>query len=308
MYAPIVIFCFINDKGLRRLVESLLTNPEAEHSTVIFYSDGQKRDEDKHRVARIRSYLQELKGFKSVKLCFRDRNFGLKDNIEMGITEVLKEHRSCIVLEDDLIVSNHFLCFMNKGLILYACDERVWHISGWTYDIPGLTDEFYFIPKMTCWGWATWADRWDHSNFNYRKILKNFKVRHFKTLSIEFSNFGYIAQLLLNAVGILNTWAIAWYANIVENDGLCLYPRKSLCSPSDFNIESENVNSKSIYSDLDNYASSKINIKYSEPFESPLAIMEIKKFYRLNRPPLRKRLTAYTSLVKKVIVQRLFAP
>jgi len=307
MHAPIVIFCFINDKGLKRLVNSLLTNPEAKHSTVIFYSDGQKRDEDSYKIARIRSYLEKLRGFKSIKLCYRDRNFGLKDNIQMGVTEVLKEHRSCIVLEDDLIVSNHFLCFMNKALVEYECDKRVWHISGWTYDIPGLKDEFYFIPKMTCWGWATWADRWEYSNFNYIKILKKFKIRHFRTLSIDFSNFGYIAQLLLNVFGILNTWAIAWYANIIENDGLCLYPRKSLCSSSDHDINSENVNTKSIYSDIENDASSEINIKYREPFESSLAVSEIKKFYRLNRPPLKKRLTAYTSLVKKAIVQRLFA-
>jgi hypothetical protein len=37
-----------------------------------------------------------------------------------------------------------------------------------------------------------------------------------------------LEQLEANAQGILNTWAVKWYASIFLSGGLCLYPNKTL--------------------------------------------------------------------------------
>jgi len=52
---------------------------------------------------------------------------------------------------------------MNEALEFYKDEPKVWHISGWNYPIDpeGLPDTFLWR-AMNCWGWATWADRWQY--------------------------------------------------------------------------------------------------------------------------------------------------
>jgi len=76
---------------------------------------------------------------------------------------LLNEYGKIIVLEDDLLTSPYFLKFMNEALEYYKNEKKVWHISGWNYPInnEGL-DDVFFWRTMNCWGWATWADRWQY--------------------------------------------------------------------------------------------------------------------------------------------------
>ena len=53
----------------------------------------------------------------------------------MGVTQIFKKEKKLIVLEDDLIFSKNFLYFMNQALYLYENKNRVFHISGWNYNM-----------------------------------------------------------------------------------------------------------------------------------------------------------------------------
>jgi len=72
---------------------------------------------------------------------------------------------------------------MNEALEFYEEEDKVWHISGWNYPIEtdGLDDVFLWR-AMNCWGWATWADRWQYfekdTNFRFfKRADKIFKFR-----------------------------------------------------------------------------------------------------------------------------------
>jgi hypothetical protein len=68
-----------------------------------------------------------------VQLVERERNFGLARSIIDGVSQVLGSHGRVIVVEDDLLLSPHFLRYMNDGLALYADNERVASIHGYRY-------------------------------------------------------------------------------------------------------------------------------------------------------------------------------
>ena len=67
-----------------------------------------------------------------------------------------------IAVEDDLVVAPGFLEFLNRGLDRYADAEQVFQISGYMYPGRYGEHEAFFLPMISCWGWATWKRAWAH--------------------------------------------------------------------------------------------------------------------------------------------------
>ena len=55
-----------------------------------------------------------------------------------------------------------FLEFLNRGLDRYADAEQVFQISGYMYPGRYGEHEAFFLPMISCWGWATWKRAWAH--------------------------------------------------------------------------------------------------------------------------------------------------
>ena len=75
--------------------------------------------------------ILSIKGFKNVKLIKRETNFGMFKSITLGITELFKEYKSLIIIEDDLVFGKYFLNFMYEGLKIYESNKKVASIHGY---------------------------------------------------------------------------------------------------------------------------------------------------------------------------------
>src|ERR1041385_114103 len=111
--APITLFVYNRPEHTRQTVEALLKNELARNSDLIIYSDAPKAPEATNAVREVRDYIRTIAGFRSVCIVIRDRNWGLANSIIDGVTSVVNERGSTIVLEDDLVVSSQFLEYMN---------------------------------------------------------------------------------------------------------------------------------------------------------------------------------------------------
>src|SRR5262249_25972633 len=157
-----------------------------------------------------------------------DQNCGLAGNLTSGISEVLGRHDSVIVIEDDILVSRHFLRFMNEALALYRDEPRVGSISGYCYPLQGELPETFFVRGADCWGWATWRDRWRVYNPNGRELLAELRRRKL-TRKFDFDNTMSLTNMLKEQIkGKVNSWAIRWHASCFLDDLLILYPARSL--------------------------------------------------------------------------------
>lgn len=231
--SPIVIFCYQRLRLLKALISSLSENPESKKSTLYFFSDNYQGKLDKKNVMKIRKYILNLKGFKKIILIKRKKKLGLTNNITTGVNYIFKKYKSAIFLEDDLVVSKNFLKFMNYSLNFYFTNKKVWHISGWNYNLinknnkPGRKCEAYLWRVMNCWGWATWKDRWMFFRRNPKEIIEKWDNDKIKKFNLD-ESCDFFSQILRNHEKRINTWAIFWYATIFENKGLCLNPKISL--------------------------------------------------------------------------------
>ena len=225
--SPIVLFTY--RRIPKKTIESLQTNPLASRSELIIFSDNYKNDRDKQDVQGVREYIKTINGFKKIIIIKREKNFGLANNIINGVTEIINKFGKVIVLEDDLIVSENFLDYMNEALNFYQDDRRIWSISGYSPKLKCLEDydkDVYLSFRANSWGWATWKDRWQIIDWD----IKDWKqFRQNKQAIRQFNRGGndLFKMLELQMMGKIDSWAIRWCYNQFKQGRYTVYPEKS---------------------------------------------------------------------------------
>jgi len=227
--APITLFVYNRPAHTRRAVEALLRNELARDSDLIIYSDAPKPPEAAGTVREVRDYIRTIGGFRSVRIVGRDRNWGLADSIIDGVTTVLNKYGRIIVLEDDLLVSPHFLEYMNASLDQYEHDNRVMQISGYMFPLSAdLEEDAIFLPFTTSWGWATWGRAWRHFDASCA-AWSRIKADDMKLKAFDLGGvYPYSSMVEAQFRGEIDSWAIRWYMSVFAHKGLVLFPRRTL--------------------------------------------------------------------------------
>jgi hypothetical protein len=226
-FTPVVIFAYNRPIHFKKTLNALSSNPEAQFTDLIIYSDGPKFHEDYILVEQVRAIAKESNGFKSITIKEQYSNRGLANSVINGVSEQLTKTNSIIVLEDDMIVSKNFLSFMNKNLGLYEKDENVASIHAYCYPIANLPDLF-FIRGADCWGWATWRRAWDEFEPDGSKLFNELIIRKLKFRFNLMGSYNYTGMLKRQIAGINDSWAIRWHASMFLLNKVTLYPGKSL--------------------------------------------------------------------------------
>jgi hypothetical protein len=179
-------------------------------------------------VAQVREYVKSVDGFKSIQIVERDVNFGLARSIIEGVTSVCNAKGRVIVLEDDLIVAPGFLSYMNAALRQYEWDERVYQISGYMYPVEvAPAKDAFFLPMISCWGWATWKRAWDQLDTSLSGLSRLEVDKELRNRFDLNGAYDYFEMAQQQRKGKINSWGIQWHLSVFSKDGLVLYPRYS---------------------------------------------------------------------------------
>lgn len=285
---PVALFVYNRPEHTKKTLDALAANKYASQTDLIIYSDAAKNSSAGESVRQVRKVIRQYSSlFSNVSIVERDINCGLAKNIIEGVTQVVNKYGQVIVLEDDIVTSPSFLEFMNSALARYKSSEQVWHISGWNYPIDpdGLSDTFCWR-TMNCWGWATWADRWQHFSKDPDQLVQSWSKSYIKRFNLD-GAYNFWSQVTANAQGKLNTWAIFWYATIFKYNGLCLNPSQSYVANIGHDGSGENCGTSDPYQ-------AQLNVKNVTSWpdtitENLLAVSRIKAFYQSITPPLYRR-------------------
>ena len=130
---------------------------------------------------------------------------------------------------------------MNLNLNKYKNIKKIWHISGFNFNVNITSKETQFFTRVSnCWGWATWADRWRHFKKNPKQIINNWNKLKIKKFNFD-NTCNFYSQIERNYNKTLNSWAIFWYATIFEKKGLCVNPIRSLSKNVGFGKNATNT-------------------------------------------------------------------
>jgi hypothetical protein len=202
----------------------------SEKTELYIFCDGPKENatsEQLNLIAQVREIVKENRNFKKVILKFSDINKGLGKSIIEGVSFALKAHESVIVLEDDHVVHQDFLEYMNYYLNKYRNEKRVMHVGGFCRNsyLQFLLPRVFFTRYMDCWGWATWRDRWQMLSLDYNLFSDYFSISY-NEKKYNFNKLDHHTYLEKNKDEI-STWAVFWHSTIAIHNGLCLMPRFS---------------------------------------------------------------------------------
>ncbi len=297
--APIVLFVYNRSEHTRKTIQALQANQLASDSELFIYSDAPKNESIERKVKEVREYIRSVTGFKNVTLIERDKNWGLAKSIIAGVTDIVNQYGTVIVLEDDLVISPYFLKYMNDALITYKDKKKVMHISGWNYPISTKNlGDIFFWSVMNCWGWATWSDRWIYFEKNPSKLIENWTQEKIFKFNLDDSE-KFWTQITSNQSGHLDTWAIFWYVTIFEKNGLCLNPTISYVDNIGHDGSGENCGvSENFAININNNA--EISLQ-EEIIENKIAVGRIKAFYKKNSHSSSYKVKPLVVKIKKII-------
>lgn len=287
-FSPIALFCYKRLDTLKACLNSLQKCPESINSDLIIFSDASKNTNDFLSVLSVREYLNSIVGFNSVTINLREKNLGVDLNIRYGLIEMAKKFDKFIVVEDDIVVSNKFLQFLNHGLSFYEKYNNIISISAFNYvKIPSNYKwDCYFVGRTNPWGWATWSSKiikvdWDVIDSDY--FISN------KYIQSEFNYWGSdrSRMFLKTLKGKITAWDIRLEYHAFKYKMLTVYPTKNLVLNIGFNSD--------LASNTTGYNRYKVNLSYfmNYRFNFPDFITD--------NPIIRKKFISKNSVLNRLI-------
>jgi hypothetical protein len=231
--APIALFVYNRVDCLRGTLESLSENHGIENTEVFIFSDGSKPgvEEDAAKVNAVREFIRNNRWKFTYRLIESEKNKGLAASVIAGVTRMIDEFGSVIVLEDDLEISKGFLNYMNAALAKYSNEESVMQVSGCLAPIRSAVpdDSSCFLPVSTSLGWATWKRAWkkfDEHAAGYEELKTDTQLRR----NFDLDGLRPFSNMLIRQMENkdIDSWAIRWWWTVFRSGGLVLYPGKSM--------------------------------------------------------------------------------
>ena len=262
--SPLIIFAYNRHDEIVATIDALKENYLADQTDVYVFSDKERALKDRENVTKVREYLDVVDcGFKSFTVIKRKENYGLAKNVIEGVTEIIDNYGKVIVLEDDLVTSKNFLCYMNYALEFYKDQNSIFSISGYSGVLPSLKNykyDSYLSYRPSSWGWATWKEEWsgiDWSVIDFNEFVENKKeVNKFNRGGIDMTR-----MLRHQRKGKNNSWAIRWSYAMHKKDRFCIYPKDSKVQNIGFGKDATHCSGMNIYqTELDD--SNNCNFKF----------------------------------------------
>ncbi len=281
-FYPVVIPTLNRFEHLKNCIESLKNNTHYSETDLIIALDYPPSDKYFSGWEKIKLYIKNISGFKSVQILERKENFGALKNCRELINYACEKYGACIFTEDDNIFSPCFLDYMNKCLDYYKSDKTIMTISGYKpYWFNSLSDynssHFKIKAQVSGWGIGLWKDRYDEFQNgipeNFRKYIFGSRKRLWK-LRRYMIKLNHIYFWILANPELDNVCDFTQAAYMALTNKYSIYPKVSLvrnngndgsgehCGVNDI-FKDQEISESLIFNFLDNISKKDVK-RYSE--------------------------------------------
>lgn len=226
---PVAVFAYNRANHLEKTLEALSNCRRIDECEVFIHCDGVNRPEHQAQVEATRQIARKWAQAMNWHLVERNENLGCDPSIIKEVTALCKEFGRVIVIEDDIIVSPAFISFMLEALDMYEDTPNIFQVAGFTFSANRLSKgDSFLIPLTSSWGWATWQRAWKSLAINYDEAKNSLRsVKFCEKFDLD-GAYPFSQMLLEDITKRENKWDIWWYYNVFKNDGLVVYPTRSL--------------------------------------------------------------------------------
>lgn len=226
MNIGIIVFAYNRSHHLKKVLEGLRKNDGV--SRLYIFQDGLKCEQHRDEWEKTQQVISDT-DWCEVIYTQASYNKGLAKSIVDGINVVFTENDAVIVLEDDCVPASGFISYMIQCFDKYVLQENVYSVSGysWPIELPEDQYDVYGCGRISSWGWGTWKDRWEQYNEDNEIITR---LKGDKEKSRYLATWGNDCEaILLDRInGRNNSWAVYWALHVIEKQGICINPYRSL--------------------------------------------------------------------------------
>ena len=162
---PVLCIFFARPEVLEITFERI---KRARPKTILLWQDGPRNNhpDDIKNIEKCRRIVDNIDWECQIYKNYHKKNMGCDPSTFLAQKWAFSIVDKCIILEDDIVVSNSFFDFCKELLDRYEDDERIDRICGQTL-YQGVDDKrysYFFSRSGSSWGWATWkrvADTWE---------------------------------------------------------------------------------------------------------------------------------------------------
>lgn len=160
-YAAVIIPTLNRIDHLKRCVNSLLKNAEAQNTDLYISVDYPPADKYRVGYEEVKKYVKTISGFKNVYIYFQERNLGPGLNRKFLEDKLATNHDKFVFTDDDNEFSDNFLAYVNWGLELFKNDEDIYAIcSKADFDVVRETEADYLVlPFYNPYGAGHWIHK-----------------------------------------------------------------------------------------------------------------------------------------------------
>jgi len=256
IYSPICITVYDRLEHLESLINSLKKNKEATKSDLYIISDAPIKNEHTTKIKEIREYIKSINGFSKIHIIENEKNLGSFLTYKKLINIVFEDNDSLIFLEDDNIVSQNFLCFINEQLRYWKNNKEIVFVCGYNYPIEIPKDykyDIYFSQSFSAWGVGIWRDKFINSEDIEKKIILSDKKTLKKLRKKSLQGYAILMSDLLTNKN-LNDARMSYY--LIKNDKYTIFPCLPLVKNSGHDGSGEHCSKNEFYQNQvlnDNY-------------------------------------------------------
>jgi hypothetical protein len=199
-FAPVLVCTLNRHVHFKRCIESLAACTNADKTDLFIGFDYPLKDCHWEGYEIIKAYLLTIKGFKTVNIVAREKNFSILANWTGMIEYVFDRYDRIIISEDDNVFATSFLSYINGGLSYFEKDPLVQVICGYKFpfDVPESYPYNYFYSKgFSGWGFGIWKNKYQTQwNDNSIKEINKYLRKPWKALRLNSYQYGLYDGLM----------------------------------------------------------------------------------------------------------------
>lgn len=212
------------------LISQIINAIRNEKPGVVFFAQDGPRPghvEDQRLCNETLSAIQEIDWECKLTTLISVENIGTKQRITSAVQDVLKEHGSVIILEDDCIPTKGFISWGTEMSSHLESNKEIGMISGNRFDRVARTCTLSNFPRT--WGWITNRANWEGFEPSRAQEPKKLKQAIAENVKNPFARRHWINRYT-EAVNDRHMWDVQWTIHLWMKGKKTLLPPYNLVS------------------------------------------------------------------------------
>jgi hypothetical protein len=196
-------------------------------------ADGPRDERDAAACAAARRVAENVTWPCQVERAYADENLGIRRRISSGLDWLFGRVDEAIVLEDDCLPAPSFFSYCEALLARYRDDERVFGVSGASFQLGRRRTpaSYFFSGYCGIWGWAGWARAWRHYDVAMRDWPSWREVGLLESMWRDRRERAYWRWIFDQVhAGRIDTWDYQLFYAMWKQRALFIHPETNLVS------------------------------------------------------------------------------